>query len=559
LRYTGFAPGALLAIWILVAASAVAAQQTGGADPAARLDALKLDALKDEVSRDVDARADLVQRVVDQLFSFGELGFQEFETSRYLVGLLRSEGFSVDTAVAGIPTAWVARWGRGRPVIALGSDIDGIPQASQVPGVACRLPLVEGAPGHGEGHNSGQAVNLAAAFAVKRIMEREKLPGTLVLWPGVAEEQIAGKPFLVRAGVFADVDVVLFTHVGTEFGTSWGLTSGSGLVSVLYRFSGKAAHAAGRPWHGRSALDAAELMDIGWNFRREHLPLKQRSHSVIVDGGDQPNVVPQTASVWYYLREVDYQGIRALWAVADSVAQGAALMTGTTLLPTRVLGAAWPRHYNRPMAEAMAANIERVGMPSWTADDQAFARAVQRAVGQPDSGLKRTVDSLDPPADPAGNMGGASDDIGDVSWTVSTVVLYYPANVDGLPGHHWSSAMAMATPIAHKGSVAGAKAGAMTLLDLLLRPALVDSARAYFRDVQTREVRYQPLIRPEDQPPIELNHEILERYRPAMRPYYYDAKRHRTYLEQLGVTYPVLPDSAGACRVRLRQPRGGGR
>ncbi|CAN5893489.1 M20 family metallopeptidase [soil metagenome] len=555
MRQTGFVPGVLLAIWIWVgAASPLTAQQRDRVDPAARLDALK-----DEVSKHVDARADLVQRIVDQLFSFGELGFQEVETSRYLVGLLRREGFSVDTAVAGIPTAWVARWGRGRPVIALGSDIDGIPQASQVPGVACRMPLVEGAPGHGEGHNSGQAVNLAAAFAVKRIMEREKLPGTLVLWPGVAEEQIAGKPFLVRAGVFADVDVVLFSHVGTEFGTSWGLTYGSGLVSVLYRFSGKAAHAAGRPWQGRSALDAAQLMDIGWNFRREHLPLKQRSHSVIVDGGDQPNVVPQTASVWYYLREVDYKGIRSLWAVADSVAQGAALMTGTTLLPTRVLGAAWPRHYNRPVAEALSANIERVGMPPWTADDQAFARAVQRAVGQPDSGLKRKVDSLDPPADPARNMGGASDDIGDVSWTVPTVVLYYPANVDGLPGHHWSSAMAMATPIAHKGSVAGAKAGAMTMLDLLLRPALVDSARAYFRDVQTREVKYEPLIRPEDQPPIELNREILERYRPAMRPYYYDAKRHRTYLEQLGVEYPALPDSAGACRVRLRQPRGGTR
>ena len=555
MRQTGFVPGVLLAIWIWVgAASPLAAQQRDRVDPVARLDTLK-----DEVSKHVDARADLVQRIVDQLFSFGELGFQEVETSRYLVGLLRREGFSVDTAVAGIPTAWVARWGRGRPVIALGSDIDGIPQASQVPGVACRMPLVEGAPGHGEGHNSGQAVNLAAAFAVKRIMEREKLPGTLVLWPGVAEEQIAGKPFLVRAGVFADVDVVLFSHVGTEFATSWGLTYGSGLVSVLYRFSGKAAHAAGRPWQGRSALDAAQLMDIGWNFRREHLPLKQRSHSVIVDGGDQPNVVPQTASVWYYLREVDYKGIRSLWAVADSVAQGAALMTGTTLLPTRVLGAAWPRHYNRPVAEALSANIERVGMPPWTADDQAFARAVQRAVGQADSGLKRKVDSLDPPADPARNMGGASDDIGDVSWTVPTVVLYYPANVDGLPGHHWSSAMAMATPIAHKGSVAGAKAGAMTMLDLLLRPALVDSARAYFRDVQTREVKYEPLIRPEDQPPIELNREILERYRPAMRPYYYDAKRHRTYLEQLGVEYPVLPDSAGACRVRLRQPRGGTR
>ena len=548
---SGFLSGTLLIILLCpTAASSLRAQRRDGADPRARLEALK-----DEAVQGVEARAELVQRVVDQIFSYGELGFQEIETSRYLIALLRREGFAVDTGVAGIPTAWVARWGQGRPVIALGSDIDGIPQASQVPGVACRLPLVEGAPGHGEGHNSGQAVNLAAAFAVKRIMERESLPGTLVLWPGVAEEQIAGKPFLVRAGVFTDVDVVLFSHVGSEFGTSWGLTYGSGLVSVLYRFTGTAAHAAGRPWQGRSALDAVELMEVGWNFRREHLPLKQRSHSVIVDGGDQPNVVPQTASVWYYLRELDYRGIKALWAVADSVAQGAALMTGTTLLPSKVLGAAWPRHYNRPMAEAMATNIARVGMPSWTADDQAFARAVQRAVGQADSGLKRVVDSLDPPADPARNMGGPSDDIGDVSWTAPTVVLYYPANVGGLPGHHWSSAMAMATPIAHKGSVAGAKAAAMTLLDLLLRPALVDSARAYFRDVQTREVKYQPLIRPEDQPPIELNREILERYRPAMRPYYYEPKRHRTYLEQLGVTYPVLPDSAGACRVTLKPSR----
>jgi aminobenzoyl-glutamate utilization protein B len=553
--HPGLLPGALLAALLCSPTSTpLAAQQRRGPDAEGRLEALK-----DEASKEVDARATLVQRVVDQIFSFGELGFQEVETSRYLVGLLRREGFTVDTGVAGIPTAWVARWGQGRPVIALGSDIDGIPQASQVPGVACRLPLVEGAPGHGEGHNSGQAVNLAAAFTVKRIMEREKLPGTIVVWPGVAEEQIAGKPFLVRAGVFRDVDVVLFSHVGTEFSTSWGLTSGSGLVSVLYRFGGKAAHAAGRPWEGRSALDAVELMDIGWNFRREHLPLKQRSHSVVVDGGDQPNVVPQTASVWYYLRELDYKGIKALWAVADSVAEGAALMTGTTLLPTRVLGGAWPRHYNRPVAEAMADNIERVGMPVWTSDDQAFARAVQRSVGQPDSGLQRTVDSLAPPVDPARNMGGPSDDIGDVSWTVPTVVLYYPANVKGLPGHHWSSAMAMATPIAHKGSVAGAKAAAMTMLDLRLRPALVDSARGYFRDVQTRDVKYQPLIRPDDQPPVELNREILDRFRSAMRRYYYDAKRHRTYLEQLGVTYPVLPDSRGACRVSLRPPRPAGR
>ena len=528
--------------------TALTAQESGAARAA------RLDSLRAEAARAVDARARLVQRVVDQLFSYGELGFQEVETSRYLVALLRREGFQVDTAVAGMPTAWVARWGDGRPVLALGSDIDAIPQASQVPGVACPMPLVAGAPGHGEGHNSGQAVNIAAALAVKRIMERERLSGTLVLWPGVAEEQLGGKPFLVRAGIFEGVDVVLFSHVDSRFATTWGLTSGSGLVSVLYRFGGRAAHAAGGPWHGRSALDAVELMDIGWNFRREHLPLRQRSHSIIVDGGDQPNVVPQTASVWYYLRELDYAGIKALWAVADSVAQGAALMTGTTLLPTRVLGAAWPRHFNRPVARALADNIRRVGMPAWSGDDQAFARAVQRAVGRADSGLRRKVDSLLPPVHPARNLGGASDDIGDVSWTVPTVALYYPANVEGLPGHHWSSAMAMATPIAHKGAVAGAKAAAMTLVDLLLRPGLVDSAASYFRDVQTREVKYQPLIRPEDQPPVELNRETLERFRPAMKPWYYDPSRHRTYLEQLGVRYPVLPDSAGACRVSVRPP-----
>ena len=530
---------------VLLAPALVRTLPCQAADP-------RLDSLKSAAAAEVEARADLVQRIVDQLYSYGELGFQEVETSRYLVGLLRREGFTVDTGVAGIPTAWVARWGKGRPVLALGSDIDGIPQSSQVPGVACRMPLVEGAPGHGEGHNSGQAVNIVAALAVKRLMERERLPGTLVLWPGVAEEQLGGKPHLVRAGVFRDADAVLFSHVDAEFSTSWGPTSGSGLVSLLYSFRGTPSHAGGRPWAGRSALDAVELMDIGWNFRREHLPLRQRSHSVIVDGGDQPNVVPQTASTWYYLRELDYAGIKAMWAVADSIAEGAALMTGTTLLPTRVLGTAWPRHFNRPMARAMDANIRRVGMPAWSEDDQRFARAVQRAAGAADSGLRTTVDTLMLPMDPARNLGGPSDDIGDVSWTAPTVVLYYPANVTGLPGHSWADAMAMATPIAHKGSVAGAKVQAMTLLDLLLQPGLLDSAGSYFRDVQTRKETYRPLLRPGDTPPIELNREILERYRPAMRRYYYDPRRYRTYLEQLGVTYPVLPDSGGACRVSVR-------
>jgi aminobenzoyl-glutamate utilization protein B len=321
-------------------------------------------------------------------------------------------------------------------------------------------------------------------------------------------------------------------------------------VTVLDSYAGRAAHAAWA-WAGRSALDAVELMDIGWNFRREHLPLSQRSHMVIPDGGDQPNVVPRTASAWWYFRETDYDGIKALWATADSVAAGAAMMTGTRLVGTRVLGSAWPQHGNRPVAEALMANIRRVGVPAWSGEDQAFARAVQRLVGSPDSGLGRQVGELIGPLPPEQQLGGGSDDIGDVMWTVPTVTLWYPANIPGVIGHHWSSAMAMATPIAHKGTLAGAEAQALTLLDLLLRPALVDSAWGYFRKEQSGTTTYQPLIRPEDQPPTHLNRKLLEQYRPAMKPYYYDPSRHPSYLAQLGVKYPVLRDSAGRCDYRL--------
>jgi len=313
---------------------------------------------------DVESRAKLTQEINDQLFSYGELGFQEFESSRYLVALLRREGFTVEEGYAGIPTAWVATWGSGKPVIALGSDIDAIPQASQMPGVACRTPMIPTAPGHGEGHNSGQAVVITAALAVKKLMEAEKLPGTIKIWPGVAEEQLGTKAFFTAAGLFKDVDVSFFTHVYDRFSTPWGAPNEySGLVSLQYSFEGITAHGAGAPWRGRSALDAVELMNVGWNFRREHLRTEHRSHYVIRDGGDQPNVVPASASVWYFLRELDAPRIRSLWAVADSVAQGAAMMTGTRLASVRVLGAAWPPHFNKPVAEALAANMHRVGMP----------------------------------------------------------------------------------------------------------------------------------------------------------------------------------------------------
>jgi aminobenzoyl-glutamate utilization protein B len=502
-------------------------------------------ALKADLAGQIDAMRKQAQVMVDTVFSFSELGFQEVETSRYLTGILEKEGFKIERGVAGIPTAFVATWGQGKPVIALGSDIDDIPQASQKPGVAYRDPLIEGAPGHGEGHNSGMPLNILAAIAVKKVMEREKLPGTLKLWPGVAEELVGTKAYYVREGVFRDADVVLFAHVATNLAVSWGATTQNGLVSVEYLFEGEAAHAAGAPWRGRSALDAVELMDIGWNFRREHLRLAQRSHSVITSGGDQPNVVPPKASIWYYFREADYDHVMEMWRIGDNMARAAALMTDTKFT-SRLLGSAWPGHFNKPVAEAMYENIKRVGLPQWSDEDQTLARALQKELKVRESGLATELAPLrgprpvEPEGQGPGPTGGPSDDIGDVSWVVPTVTLNYPSNIDAGPGHSWANAVAMATPIAHKGVVAGAKVQAMTVLDLLLHPELVASAWEYFKNVQTKDVQYKSFLRPEDRPAVWMNEKVMNEYRSRMKPLYYDPSKYATYLEQLGVRYPTV-------------------
>ena len=505
-----------------------------------RVDA-RVDALKAELARAIDGRAKLAQQMVDQVFSFGELGMQEFETSKYLTGVLEQNGFTVERGVAGMPTAWVAKWGSGSPVISLGSDIDGIPQANQKPGVGGRIPLVMGAPGHGEGHNSGVPLNIIAALAVKDIMTREKMSGTIILWPGVAEEQLAGKAFLVRAGVFNGVDANLFAHVSDEFGVSWGDESALTLISALFKFSGVASHSAGAPWRGRSALDAVIAMANSWEYHREHMELAQRSHYVIMDGGDQPNVVPATASMWFFFRERDVERVSKMYEEAKVMARAAAMGTFTTLDTVQVIGSAWRPHFNKPIATAMHRNMLRVGMPAWDANDQSMARSVQRVMQQPDSGLNTKVPPLRTPEEAAAaSTGTGSDDIGDVSWTVPSVTMYYPANIPGTPGHNWVDGIAMATPIAHKGVVAGAKVQAMTLLDLMMQPTLIRDAKDYFTNVQTKTIKYRPLMAATDQPAIWLNAEKMARYRELMRPFYYDASKFSTYLEQLGVKYPAV-------------------
>jgi aminobenzoyl-glutamate utilization protein B len=281
-------------------------------------------------------------------------------------------------------------------------------------------------------------------------------------------------------------------------------------------------------------------MNIGWQYRREHLRLSHRSHSVITNGGDQPNVVPRNASIWFYFREIDQPNIKSLVDTGIKMAEGAALMTNTKM-SYRILGTAYPRHFNKAVAEAMYENIKTVGLPTWSEADQTLAKALQKELGnatQP--GLAVKLGNMGQPQPLENNTGGGSDDIGDISWNMPTVTLSYPANIPGLPGHNWSSGIASATPIAHKGVVAGAKAQAMTVLDLLTKPELVKAAWTYFNDVQTKNEKYIPFITKDTPPPTHLNKAILERYREQMRKYYYDPAKFPTYLDQLGIKYPTV-------------------
>ncbi len=494
-----------------------------------------LSTLKQAAQEMVEARRTFTQQMVDSIFSFSELGYQEFETSAYVTGLLAKDGFRVTRGTAGMPTAWVAEWGSGKPVIGLMADIDGLPETSQKPGVAKHDPLIPNGPGHGEGHNAGQAVNVTAALVAKSLMQRYNIPGTIRLYPGIAEELLGSRTYMVNAGLFKDLDIMLSSHIASEFNTAWGFPSGSGLVSTQYSFHGVSAHGAGSPARGRGALDAVELMDIGWNFRREHLRPEHRSHYVITHGGDQPNVVPPEATVWYFFREWDFERINELHDLGTKIANAAAMMTDTTMTE-RVLGAAWPGAFNKPLAEALHANIQKIGMPEWSADDVKLAQASQRMMKSVDIGLPTKIGDL---AAARMGSGGGSDDIAEVSWNLPTVVLRYPGNIPGMVGHHWSSGISMATPIAHKGATAGAKAHALTVLDLLTNPKLLADAKKYFEEM-TEKTKWRSLIPLESKPPIHFNKEKMERVMPDLKKLRYDPTRYKTYMEQLGIKYPTL-------------------
>lgn len=449
----------------------------------------------------------------DSLFYFGELGMQEYRSSELLSTLLEEHGFAVQRGISGFPTSFLATYGHGAPVVAIHTEYDANPSNSQKSGIAERMEIVPGAPGHCEGHNVNGAVMLVAAVALRYAMERFNYPGTLKIFGAPAEEQLLSRPYFVRDGFFDDVDIAFHDHIYDEFKADYGLIQ-SAAVSAEFHFHGESAHAAVSPHKARDALDAVILMDNGISQYREHMLPTMTAHRVITNGGMQPNVIPSLASVWWYFRDPTAEGARRLFDQAKKIAQGAALMANCQLT-VDVRAAVWPVRLNETMAKVIQRNIEAIGMPTWTSEEQDFAQALQKQVGVPIVGLRNQATPLTGPTPQI----AASNDCGDVSWKVPMARIWFPSNVPHLAFHHWSAGAALATSIAHKGATVGAKALASSVIDFLVDPELLRQTRETFKQ-EIGDVVYKPLL-PEGQRPLpDLNRTEMEKYRPLMEQHY---------------------------------------
>jgi aminobenzoyl-glutamate utilization protein B len=461
----------------------------------------------------LDRNAKAIATLNDSIFYFAELGMHEIKTAGLMCELLEKAGFKVERGISGFASGFCATSGSSAPVIAIHTEYDANPDNSQASGVAEQRAIVEGAPGHCEGHNVNGAVLVASALAAKAAIDTFGLTGTLKVFGAPAEEQLISRPYFVRDGWFDDVDVAFADHIGAGMSVGYGLIQ-SALVSASFTFHGETAHAGVVPWKGRDALDGVVLMDMGLAQYREHMTPSMRAQRAITNGGDQPNVIPRTAAVWWMFRDSTAEGALKLFEQAKKIAEGAALMTNTSV-SVDVISAVWPVRGNRTLAELFQRTIELVGVPDWTKEEDDLARAVQAKVKVPVEGLKRTIDELKGPAvqQPAAN------DAGDISWKVPMVKFCFPASIPHVNFHHWAAGVPLATSIAHKGALAGAKVMAAAIVECLKNPAIVAEAKRTFKD-EIGSVEYRPLLPGDQKPPADLNRAMMDKYRPLMEKHY---------------------------------------
>jgi len=450
-------------------------------------------------------------KISDEIWRTPEVGLQEHMSSALLVGELEKEGFIVQRGVAGMPTAFVASYGKGKPVIGILGEYDALPGLSQKP-TTRKEPVVSGAPGHGCGHNIHGTTGMACAIAVKEAMKANGIGGMVKFFGCPAEETLVGKVFMVRDGLFKGVDAALSHHPGSMNAAP--LLSHTAMNSVKFHFHGRAAHAAGSPDQGRGATDAVELMNIGVNYLREHVVQEARIHYVIEDGGHEPNVIPPYARSWYYVRAPERDQVESIYKWVLKIADGADLMAGTTHTVEFLTGC-YNTLPNRRLSELITKNMREIGAPIYTPEEMAFAREISRTIPQEEkvAALRRSkrpdwkelldvvLDTSIPDPWGEGEVAGGSTDVADVGWQTPTVEFQTTSGVVGIPGHSWQRTAMSGVSIGHKSLIFAAQTMAGTALDLMTKPEVLKGVRDEFA-ARTRGTVYRSPLPPDLKPPL---------------------------------------------------------
>jgi len=441
---------------------------------------------KEEAVASIERHKVEIIALSDQVWGFAETALLEVRSAQVLADYAEKKGFAVERGVAGLPTAFVASFGQGRPVIGVLGEYDALPGLSQK-AQAPKEALQAGAPGHGCGHNLLGTGALGAALAIKDLMAAGKLKGTIRFYGTPAEEAVGGKVYMARAGLFKDLDVCLNWHPSDE--TEAAVDGSQAIVEFIVEFSGKTAHAAADPWNGRSAVAALELFTTGLNRMREFVKPSVRMHYSILNGGDVPNVVPAYAKLWCWLRDSKGAGVQKLLAQAHKIAEGAALMAEVEAKIT-IQGGSWETLVNLTGEKVLYENLRWLGPVAFTPEEQEFAKEIQRATGVEPKGLDGAVR---PWAAPKPDPEGGSTDVGDVSWLVPMLGLTVTTAPRDAPWHAWPTVACAGMSIGHKGLVYAAKALAATMVDLYEDPKTVQAIQAEFKE-KTKDVAYKPFV-----------------------------------------------------------------
>lgn len=453
----------------------------------------KMTSTKKDIIASVEKHKENLIKISDDIWALAETAFEENQSAKILADYAEAQGFTVQRGVAEMPTAFVATYGSGKPVISVLGEFDALPGLSQK-AEPSKNPLEAGKPGHGCGHNMFGAGSLGAAIAIKEQIEKGTFKGTVKFMGTPSEEKYFGKIWMVRAGLWDDVDVNISWHPSASIEAD--VQSSLALIDFKIEFFGQAAHASGDPWNGRSASDALELYTAGINYYREHVKPTVRMHYHIQDGGQVVNVVPDYSRLWMRVRDTKRSGMLPVYQRVMDMAQGAAILANVDYKVSLISGI-YEVLVNREGGKIMQGNLELLGPIEYTEEEIAFGKGIQNATGKPEVGMDSAIKPLE---DTKEHPGGGSTDVGDVSWNVANINLGVTTAPKDTPWHSWAVVACGGMSIGHKGMIYAAKAMSMTMADLFENPDLVEKVKAEYKERKGEEV-YEPMI-PEGPPPV---------------------------------------------------------